>query len=74
MEAAVDGKPNPERVELLNLLKGEQHSAVIFNVFPKFIQFSKRGKAPAVPYLMDGICKCGLLTFNFRKEHKLRVF
>ncbi|XP_021922171.1 piezo-type mechanosensitive ion channel component-like isoform X2 [Zootermopsis nevadensis] len=55
LEAEVDGKPNPERVELLNLLKGEQHSALIFNMFPKFIRFSNHGKAPVVRHFMDKI-------------------
>jgi hypothetical protein len=58
MDAEIDGKPNPERVELLNLVKGEQHSAGILNVFPKFIRFSKHGKALAVPHLMKSIRKC----------------
>jgi hypothetical protein len=73
LEAEIDGKPTSERIELMKLLHSQQQSTVISNVFPKFIRFSKRGESSVVPYLMDTICKCDLLT-AFRKEHKLQVF
>lgn len=75
LEAEVDGKPNPERVELLNLLKGEQHSALIFNMFPKFIRFSNHGKAPVVRHFMDKIRKFGLLLkLSVFKTKNSRIF
>jgi hypothetical protein len=54
----VDGKPNPPRQNLINMLKnGTRDMALIPNIFPKFLKVSNRGTAVAINQLMNPIGK-----------------
>jgi hypothetical protein len=54
----VDGKLNPPRQNLINMLKNEAHDmALIPNIFPKFLKVSNRGTAVAINQLMNPIGK-----------------
>ncbi|KAJ4442156.1 hypothetical protein ANN_12022 [Periplaneta americana] len=55
LKPLVGGKPNPERVGLLSLLRRERNSALIYNIFPKYIRITNRGHAISVPHLMERI-------------------
>jgi hypothetical protein len=59
LEALVDGKPNPQRQHLINmLLNGTHEKAFIPNIFPKFLKVSNRGTAVPITQLMEPIGKC----------------
>jgi len=58
LEAVVDGKPNPQRQHLINmLLNGAHEKALIPNIFPKFLKVSNRGTATPITQLMEPIGK-----------------
>jgi hypothetical protein len=57
MEAEVDGKPNPQRENLIKMLNGTQVTALIRNIFPKFLKVSNRGMATPITQLMEPIGK-----------------
>jgi hypothetical protein len=58
LEAEVDGKPNPQRQNLINmLLNGTDDTALIPNIFPKFLKVSNRGTATPITQLMKPIGK-----------------
>jgi hypothetical protein len=57
LDALVDGKPNPQRQLLVNMLNGARDKAFIPNIFPKFLKVSNRGTATPITQLMDPICK-----------------
>ena len=58
MPADIDGKPNPQRQNLLNMLINHtQDTAVIPNIFPKFLKITNRGKATPISQLMEIISK-----------------
>ncbi|KAJ9578582.1 hypothetical protein L9F63_005184, partial [Diploptera punctata] len=53
MPAEIDGKPNPQRQNLIRMLtNNSQDTAVIPYIFPKFIKVTNRGKATPVTQLM----------------------
>jgi hypothetical protein len=55
--AEVDGKPNPERQNLIKMLNGTHATALIPNIFPKFLKVSNRGIATPITQLMKPIGK-----------------
>jgi hypothetical protein len=57
LKAFVDGKPNPQRQFLLNMLNGTDDKALIPNIFPKFLKVSNRGTATPITQLMRPIGK-----------------
>jgi len=58
LEAYVDGKPNPQRQHLINmLLNGTNDKALVPNIFPKFLKVSNRGTATPITQLMKPIGK-----------------
>lgn len=58
LEAFVDGKPNPQRQFLTNmLLNGTHDKALIPNIFPKFLKVSNRGTATPITQLMEPVGK-----------------
>jgi len=58
LEALADGKPNPQRQLLINmLLNGTHDKPLIPNIFPKFLRVSNRGTATPITQLMQPIGK-----------------
>jgi len=57
LEALVDGKSNPQRQLLINMLNGTRDKALIPNIFPKFLKVSNRGTAAPITQLMEPIGK-----------------
>jgi hypothetical protein len=58
LEALVDGKRNPQRQLLINmLLNGTRDKALIPNIFPKFLKVSNRGTATPITQLMQPLGK-----------------
>jgi hypothetical protein len=58
LEADVADKPNPQRQHLINmLLNGTHDTALIPNIFPKFLKVSNRGTATPITQLMEPIGK-----------------
>lgn len=57
LEAEVDGKPSPQRDNLIKMLNGTHVTALIPNIFPKFLKISNRGMATPVTQLMERIGK-----------------
>lgn len=55
LEADVDGKPNPQRQNLIKMLNGTHVSTLIPNIFPKFLKVSNRGMATPITQLMAPI-------------------
>jgi hypothetical protein len=51
--ALVDGKPNPQRQLLVNMLNETHDKALIPNIFPKFLKVSNRGTATPITQLME---------------------
>ncbi|XP_067001205.2 piezo-type mechanosensitive ion channel component isoform X3 [Anabrus simplex] len=56
IEAPGKGKTNPQRQELLKMLRGDENttSVVLQRVFPKFLKVTNRGKVVPVTQLLDG--------------------
>ena len=57
LEALTDGKPNPQRQSLINMLSGRRDKAWIPNIFPKFLKISSSGIATPINLLMEPIGK-----------------
>lgn len=60
LEADVDGKPNPQRQNLIKMLNGTNVSTLIPNIFPKFLKVSNRGMATPITQLMAPLGKSQL--------------
>lgn len=57
MPPFINGKRNPKRIEIANMLKGEnssQTAVVIENILPKFLKIANKGSADAISKLMVG--------------------
>jgi hypothetical protein len=57
LKAEEDGKPNPQRENLIKMLNGTHAMALIPNIFPKFLKVSNRGLATPITQLMKPIGK-----------------
>lgn len=75
MQPFINGKRNPKRIELANMLRGEnasQRPVVIENILPKFIKITNKGRADAISKLMYGDeDNCKLIYIHIYNVHTL---